>query len=321
MPSLTIQTPSRLHVGLLGWGPHALRQFGGLGLMIDDPGLSIRVESSGSWGSSGPHAGRALEVAQAICTRLTELGQPVGPVAITVDRAPQAHVGLGLGTQLSLALAKVFSHMAGIIDAPVEFLTRLTGRGQRSGIGLHGFQLGGFLIDGGRRADTEAPTLLMQRPFPKEWRILVIVPGAKIGLHGNAESRAFEALVEWPESSTERLCRLVLLGILPALVEKDLPAFGSALREIQREVGSGFARVQGGRYSLPEVEPILQKLAGAGVVGLGQSSWGPTLYGFTQGDAVDRTEVLRIVQKSYPTTPFEIIYTRANQSGAILRET
>ena len=42
---LRILTPSRLHFGLLGWGPQAPRQFGGVGLMVERPGLEIVAEA------------------------------------------------------------------------------------------------------------------------------------------------------------------------------------------------------------------------------------------------------------------------------------
>src|SRR4051794_19352028 len=49
MTGLRLQTPSRLHFGLLSWGSESSRQFGGVGLMIDAPGLEIHAEPAGSW--------------------------------------------------------------------------------------------------------------------------------------------------------------------------------------------------------------------------------------------------------------------------------
>jgi beta-ribofuranosylaminobenzene 5'-phosphate synthase len=286
--------------------------------MIDDPGLSIRVEPSERWLSTGPHAERALEVARAVSARLAEMACPVGPVQITVERAPRAHVGLGVGTQLSLALARSLCSLVGMPEAPVELLSALTGRGRRSGIGLHGFDRGGFLIDGGRTQSSETPALLVQRPFPADWRVLVVIPGTQLGLHGLEESQAFQALSSWPEASSQRLCHLVLLGVLPALVENDLPAFGSALREIQLEVGRGFASVQGGPYSHPLMESLLQRLEQAGVVGLGQSSWGPTVYGFAHADDASRLDVSRVLKDACTTFPVEAFWTQASPTGAVI---
>src|SRR4051794_17281865 len=106
MRPVTIQTPSRLHFGLLGWGARALRQFGGLGLMIDEPGVIVRVEEAEKWEATGIHAVRALEVGQSVGLRLQALGMEAGPSRISVIRAPDEHVGLGVGTQLSMAVAR-----------------------------------------------------------------------------------------------------------------------------------------------------------------------------------------------------------------------
>ena len=57
-----IRTPSRLHFGLLGWGTQAGRQFGGIGLMIDAPGIELTVEPASSWRIEGPHAPRVAQL-------------------------------------------------------------------------------------------------------------------------------------------------------------------------------------------------------------------------------------------------------------------
>jgi len=203
-------------------------------------------------------------------------------------------------------------------EAPVELLSALTGRGRRSGIGLHGFERGGFLIDGGRTHTSETPALLVHRLFPTDWRVLVVIPGTQHGLHGPEESQAFQDLSSWPEASSQRLCHLVLLGVLPALVENDLSAFGSALREIQLEVGRGFASVQGGPFSHPFMESLLQRLEEAGVVGLGQSSWGPTLYGFAHANDASRIDVSRILKDACTTFPVEAFWTHGSRTGAVI---
>ncbi len=59
--------------------------------------------------------------------------------------------------------------------------------------------------------------------------------------------RAFAELPPIAESLTERLCRIVMLGVLPAIVERDLAAFGAAIEELQAHVGASFAPAQGGR--------------------------------------------------------------------------
>ena len=134
-------------------------------------------------------------------------------------------------------------------DVSVEELARWTGRGRRSGIGLHGFEHGGLIVDGGRRDEADIPPLLARLPFPEDWSILVVRPPGESGLHGPDENRAFANLPPITQDVTDALCRLVLLEILPAVIERDLPAFGAALAELQARVGACFAPAQGGIYS------------------------------------------------------------------------
>jgi predicted sugar kinase len=60
----SLRTPSRLHFGLLSWGLNAPRQFGGVGLMVEAPGITITAESARSWTAEGPLAGRVLDFAR-----------------------------------------------------------------------------------------------------------------------------------------------------------------------------------------------------------------------------------------------------------------
>jgi beta-ribofuranosylaminobenzene 5'-phosphate synthase len=66
--------------------------------------------------------------------------------------------------------------------------------------------------------------------------------------------------------------------LLPGLVTEDIDEFGAALSEIQREIGSMFASQQGGVFH-PRAAPVVDALLALGVGAVGQSSWGPTVYG------------------------------------------
>ena len=86
---MRIRTPSRLHFGLLGWGPQAGRQFGGVGLMIDSPGIDLLVEPASSWLIEGPHA----RAGRAACRRIwnersREAGMTLPPAHIRVVERP-----------------------------------------------------------------------------------------------------------------------------------------------------------------------------------------------------------------------------------------
>jgi predicted sugar kinase len=60
--------------------------------------------------------------------------------------------------------------------------------------------------------------------------------------------------------------------MLPALAERELRDFGEALSELQRHVGAAFAPLQGGPYSSPVSEALVEALGRMGLVGAGQSS-------------------------------------------------
>jgi beta-RFAP synthase len=126
--------------------------------------------------------------------------------------------------------------------------------------------------------------LLARVELPASWRVLLALPDSAPGLHGKPEAEAFRRLPPFPAAMVDRLCSLVLLGILPAVAEDDLESFGAALEEIQALVGDAFAPAQGGRYAGPGVEAMIDLLRSGGMKGVGQSSWGPAVYGFARRD-------------------------------------
>jgi beta-ribofuranosylaminobenzene 5'-phosphate synthase len=318
MNGLRLTTPSRLHFGLLAWGPQASRQFGGVGLMIDRPGLELSAHDAPSWQAEGPLADRTLRIARRVAVALAGGGAGPRPARFAIHRAAPEHAGLGTGTQLTLAVARVVAARAGRPDLSAVALAELTGRGRRSGIGLHGFALGGLIVDGGRRIPGGIPPLLCRLEFPPEWSVLVVLPPAPPGLHGPGEVLAFEGLAPLPEALTDRLCRLVLLGLLPAVVERDLARFGETLSALQHHVGLGFAPAQGGPYALPELEMIVSWLRAEGLRGVGQSSWGPALYGFSQDPADRRAALLHRLQDRFGLGPAAAFWTQASPRGAAL---
>ena len=311
-----IRTPSRLHFGLLGWGPEARRQFGGVGLMIDAPGIDLRAEPSSSWSVEGPSAPRVEQLIVHLSGKMREAGLVVQPAHIQIESVPPEHVGLGVGTQLCLAVARVVCLLAGKPDVSVEELALWIGRGRRSGIGLHGFEHGGLIVDGGHRNEADIPPLLARLPFPEAWSILVVRPPGERGLHGPDETLAFANLPPITQSVTDSLCRLVLLEVLPAVLERDLAAFGAALGELQARVGACFAPAQGGVYSTAHASQIVDALRSLGFVGVGQSSWGPSLYAFSSRSVPELKTSAEKVRQQFGLNQGSVFLTRAANHGA-----
>jgi beta-RFAP synthase len=275
-----IRTGSRLHFGLLGLpGQGAAptsRSFGGVGLMIDEPGVEVDVETASDWNATGPSAMRALDFAK----RLTDQ-----PLSIRVERCPAEHVGLGAGTQLAMAVGMAVRRHLGTPVEPIALAADL-GRGLRSGLGVHGFVHGGFLVDGGKGPHTTVAPLTCRHEFPGEWSILLVTPRESRGLAGANERAAFDHLARQPvqEEQTETLCRLVLLGLVPALLERELAAFGEAAFEFNRRAGLLFKASQGGEYASPAAAHTVARLRDFGLRAVGQSSWGPTLFAIGEPD-------------------------------------
>ncbi|MDG3004824.1 beta-ribofuranosylaminobenzene 5'-phosphate synthase family protein [Paludisphaera mucosa] len=315
MTRLRIRTASRLHFGLLGWGPHVRRQFGGVGLMVEEPGLELAAEPAERFHAAGPLAPRVAALLDRIPDRWTG-PTPVRPVRIEVVRAPEEHAGLGVGTQLSLAVARLVLAASGVEEPTLDQLARLSERGRRSGVGLHGFLHGGLIVDGGHATPGDVPPMVSRLDFPEDWSILIVRPPAPSGRHGGDEAAAFAGLPPVPERTSERLCRLVLLDLLSAAAGRDLDAFGAALGEIQREVGAAFAPAQGGVYAGPESESLVAELGRLGLVGAGQSSWGPSLYAFgTPSDDQKRALTARLRDR-HDLGPRDVFWTRARNRGA-----
>ncbi len=290
---IRVTTSARLHFGLFVPEPEPapwltssgkalpVRRFGGVGLMVRDPALVLRAEPATTWSATGPLADRALRLARQIGETLDHAGPPL---TLTVEQAMPAHAGLGSGTQLGLAVAKVIS-LAWNRPATLLDLARWSGRGLRSGIGLHGFAQGGFLIDAGKTSPDALPLLLARHDFPQEWSILLIRPKMHDRMHGEPERDAFARLPA--TSDVAGLSRLVLFGMLPALLERDLPTFGESLYEFNRKAGEAFASVQGGPYASRELAGLIAELRTMGLPGVGQSSWGPTLFVVAETERVE----------------------------------
>jgi beta-RFAP synthase len=323
---IEVRTASRLHFGLLNVSAHGAwknllgepvipeRQFGGAGLMIERPEIEIKLEASGAWSAEGPLASRALHYAQRLAATVAS---EVIPQRISVNRAPREHIGLGVGTQLGLAVAHGLAN-AWNLELDNRELARRVGRGERSALGIHGFTQGGFLVEAGKTSAEAIAPLVSRVQFPDDWRIILVIPSGAVGSHGPDESDAFASLDTSPSNTTESLCRLVLLGLLPSLIERDFDAFSESLYDLNARVGEVFSSIQGGRYAHPLGDSVITFFRNKGVRGVGQSSWGPTLFALIR-DEEEAGRWRGRLGKRFSLDADEVLVTRASNSGAELR--
>ncbi len=286
---IRVTAPARLHFGFVDLHGGLGRRFGSLGLAIDRPAVRLRASHAAETEVVGPGAERVSHV-------LSALNQRYGvdlAARVEIEEAIPSHAGLGSGTQITLAAAVALCALSGQIVSVPE-LARGLQRGARSGIGAGVFELGGFVVDGGRGDVDAAPPVISRLPFPEDWRVVLLFDRQLTGLHGEGEVAAFRDLPRFPEREAERLARLVLMQLLPALAEARLEEFGAALTQLQQRIGDHFAPAQGGRYASRRVERGLQRLADWGAAAYGQSSWGPTGFAIFGGQAAAEAAVQRL---------------------------
>jgi beta-ribofuranosylaminobenzene 5'-phosphate synthase len=311
-----VKTPARLHLGLIDLNGDLGRLFGGLGVGIDRPNVILEAQRSERLGVTG----EKTEQVKTLAKRFLETYNVKANASIHVKQAIPEHAGLGSGTQIALAVATALAKLFGV-KASVPELAEAMGRGQRTSIGTAIFEQGGFVVDGGKSTSRNRfPATIFRQPFPHDWGFVVAVPNANKGLAKNEETAAFKALSPMKAEDAGKVCRLTMMKLLPALVERDIKSFGEALTQIQIVVGEHFAEVQGGTYSsqtATEGIALMQKL---GAYGAGQSSWGPAFYGLTQKE---KAKEIKLKVKAFLSEGVggQVFIAKANNRGAYIKVT
>ncbi len=247
------------------------RHFGSIGVALNDITTRLTMVNAGQCAVSGYASNRALQCTKKLCGAL----QVRDNLKIDIKSAIPEHVGLGSGTQMSLAIGMAINSLYGL-GLTVRDIAQLTDRGARSGIGIGVFEQGGLVVDGGRGSNTLTPPVVSHIDVPEHWRFLLVFDKRGQGLHGAQEIAAFETLPDFPQQEAARLCYLLMMQGLPAIAENDIVKFGEVISQVQRSVGEHFAAAQGGVFTSPEVGQVMDWLAAQGAVAIGQTSWGPT---------------------------------------------
>jgi beta-ribofuranosylaminobenzene 5'-phosphate synthase len=325
-PRVEVQTPSRLHMGLIDLHGGLGRVDGGIGIALESPRTVIEAEKSPViriYGAGNEQAGRIREAAGAVLA----YGKITGSVAVTLRELPVGHAGLGTGTALSLATALAVCELYGI-SVPVYQLAQIVGRGGTSGIGTAVFASGGFILDGGHRfgKDEEKqdfrpssasrgirpPPVLARHPFPPEWRILLVLPAKGSGVSGTLEQDIFREVCPVPPDEVREICHEIVMRMLPGIIEHDIRLFGAAVNRIQE---LGFKKEEIARqYTV--VHHLLAGLREAGAACSGMSSFGPAVYAVTDMDTADLEEAAKNLLGD---TPGQVTSTRADNRGAVIR--
>ncbi len=306
-----VSAPARLHLGFLDLNGSLGRQFGSIGLAIDQPATQLTLGNAPSDLVEGLEARRARRALE----RFKSLLKLEGGYRLNIGSSIPSHAGLGSGTQLAMAVGAGLATLEGL-GTKVRVLGAMQDRGARSAIGMAAFESGGFVVDGGRGKRETAAPILTRANFPLGWRVLLVLDPKCKGVHGENEIAAFETLAPMDEALSAEMCRVTLMQLLPALAEQNIEAFGAAVSVVQRINGAYFASAQGGGiWSSPGVEGVVKRMAQLGAVGIGQSSWGPTGFAFAPSQAY-AAKILRAVEAEALQANLKVVIVRGRNHGA-----
>lgn len=317
MPPFTLTAPSRLHFGLwsLGSAVHAAaeRQFGGVGVMIENPALQLVVRDAAEFAVVGPTADRA-SVFAGRWAQFHHLELP--RCHIEIVQAIPSHAGLGSGTQLALGIAAALNARCDITDSLPQDLARSVGRGLRSAVGTYGFVFGGLIVEQGKLPEEAVSPLEYRLDLPPQWRFVLIRPTDATGLAGDDEVLAFDRLSPVASTISDELCLLARKRMVPAVCRGDFEAFAACLYQYGRLSGECFAERQGGPYNGPVITQLVERIRSLEYVGVGQSSWGPTVFVATPSQgAAEQLERMLVAESPLP---LEIVVARPASQGATL---
>jgi len=285
-----VTTGSRLHFGMMSFGRTDVRQFGGVGAMVDSPGVRLRITPADELIVTGEQSEAVRRHAKAVAQSVWFHHSP--KCRIDILAAVPTHVGLGSGTQLALAVAAGLNAFFDCQPPSTEQLAQVVGRGRRSAIGMYGYLYGGLIVEAGKLDDGHMSPLVSRVAIPSVWRFLLVRPRDQQGISGETERQAFERLPPVPTEATAAMCREALLGLLPAAIQADPVEFGEALFAFGQHAGACYAELQGGIYSR-ELAEIVAELRRQGVTGVGQSSWGPTIFGVVESQQAAEAALAR----------------------------
>jgi beta-ribofuranosylaminobenzene 5'-phosphate synthase len=273
---VTVKTPSRLHLGMIDLNGGLGRIYGSLGVALDKPFILVEARSSDALEVRGEDTGRVKHFIE----KFSQVYNVDDNVEVDVKQTILEHVGLGSGTQLSLAIASCMSHI-NKLNVGVRDLAKAMDRGVLSGIGVEAFRKGGFIIDGGHKVDggRQVPTVVYRQNFPEDWTFILAVPAVRRGFSGGEEESAFRRVIPASAEIARDICWLLQMKMLPSLIEEDIECFGQALMEVDRKVGLYFKEVQRGIYKEKITQSLIDCMLESGSYGAGQSSWGPAVYG------------------------------------------
>jgi beta-ribofuranosylaminobenzene 5'-phosphate synthase len=127
------------------------------------------------------------------------------------------------------------------------------------------------------------------------------------GAYGAREEEIFRKKCPILADDVEKVSRVIVVKILPAIVEKNITEFGEGINMLQN---LGFKGIEVGlqRKTIGSLLDFMQENS----AGAGMSSFGPVCYGICES----KTEADSLAEDIKTDFCFNVISTKANNSGA-----
>jgi beta-ribofuranosylaminobenzene 5'-phosphate synthase len=311
---VTVNAPAHLHTGKFDMTGDLGRLYGTVGFAVD---RMLEVEVAKCKGVKSEDKDAVI-----FAKRFVEAYNLEG-AEVTVKKSIPKFVGMGYHTTLALSIGAALAKIYGL-NLTTEQIALTMQRGAITSLGVHAFKVGGFIVEGGFRVDQREkmiPPLIFQQPIPDNWQFVIVianVPQEKIIKMREDEDNILRNLHLMPKETSDMLSRIVLVKIMPAMIEKDLKAFGEGLTAFNSELGKFWNKYQCGRtYCHPIVEDAIKIMLKRSTCAC-QTSWGPTIYGIV--DQASTAETLRKELQDYldKNGGGEVFITKACNTGAII---
>ena len=207
-------------------------------------------------------------------------------VKIGLKKCLPLHSGFGSKTQSLLSIAAAYCQL-NEVDYDYRDLAQDVGRGGTSGIGVEGFNSGGFIVDCGHDFDQKdrtfrcsgaskhvyPPPIVGRYDCPR-WPILVVTPNNRTRFFGNSEVDHWKRNCPIPLYDAQACAHIALMMMIPAVIEDNLGLFCNGINKIQT---LAWKRSLIDAQS-PTVRKLFDHLRFLGLDGIGLSSAGPTVY-------------------------------------------
>lgn len=281
---ILVRSFPRIHIGLLDASGSGQRTFGGSGFMLDSLPIEVAI-------GCDPPLGGDVEIDQAgrsdIESAVARMGRSyrLKPGFMSITSLPPQHIGLGSKTALLLGVLKAWERHSGL-EVGERQLQLLSGRGGTSGVGIHGFFKGGFVVDAGHpaaavqelgpsaaRRPADVPLLTVGHRVDESWRFTLLLPKGH-RYSGGAEVEFFRRNTPIPSSESQEAISITYHGVVPAVLSNDLGSLRTALKAMQ---ACGFKKreLQGQTDGVRTLIGELNDIPGCAV---GMSSMGPLIY-------------------------------------------